>query len=207
MLNRFGRSVVPALVLALAASPAFAASFDVSGPPQANVDTAGFTDVTFNVGDTGSITDLNVRVTIDGSIDGGTAWVTALELTLIHGATQVVFFTTGGVDSVGTMDATFDDEAGGAFPTSGSVIGTFTPGTGALSAFDGQELSGSWTLRIQDISANPGDGDDLAAWSLFGTTTVVPEPGTIALFGLGTLGLGGLVLRRRKNAVKTVPQA
>ena len=44
----------------------------------------------------------------------------------------------------------------------------------------------------------------------FGSTTpgaVVPEPGTFALFGLGLVGLGGFIRRRKKNKVEIVPSA
>ncbi|MCE9637124.1 MAG: PEP-CTERM sorting domain-containing protein [Planctomycetes bacterium] len=37
---------------------------------------------------------------------------------------------------------------------------------------------------------------------IYSTIVMNPEPGTLALFGLGALGLGAAVLRRRKTAVR-----
>ena len=58
-----------------------------------------------------------------------------------------------------------------------------------LSAFDGIDPTGNWNLFICDVSA--GGTSTLNSWSLqfVNTVTPVPEPGTIALLGLGAFAL------------------
>ena len=97
-----------------------------------------------------------------------------------------------------SLDATFDDEAAGASPEFGDIIGTFTPDN-PLSAFDGQSLAGDWTLTITDTN-QPGDGTDLVSWSISGEANApIPEPQTYAMFATILLGAGFMVVRNRKK--------
>ena len=84
------------------------------------------------------------------------------------------------------MDATFDDAAAALAPTSGDVVGTYLP-VNALSAFDGVQLAGDWTLSLQDLSSWPDEGLDLISWGLVGDH--VPEPSTALLLAIGLIGI------------------
>lgn len=94
---------------------------------------------------------------------------------------------------------TFDDEAAAALPTR-IQSGTFRP-VGTLSAFDGTDVFGLWTLRIGDTV--PLDPILFRSFTLNITTQDVliqqelPEPGLLALLGLGLAGLAGV---RRSRA-------
>jgi hypothetical protein len=68
-----------------------------------------------------------------------------------------------------------------------SVLDT-DPRTAFLSAFNGLDANGTWTLFVSDNAA--GDTHRLATWSLHITGT--PEPASLIL-----LGLAGLLIRRR----------
>ena len=73
---------------------------------------------------------------------------------------------------------------------SGVVQGTWQPDGAGLSLFDGQDASGTWSLYLADL--NPGGVMTVNSWGL--GLTIVPEPSTLALAGLGGL----LLFRRRK---------
>ena len=72
------------------------------------------------------------------------------------------------------------------------VLDTDTP-TASLSSFVGGDLNGGWTLFVADLSS--GDNHVLESWSL--QVVGVPEPSSVLL---GLMGVGSLVLRRRRRA-------
>lgn len=128
---------------------------------------AGVTNVL--AGFAGTLIDLNVR------LEASHTWVGDLRMTLSHGATTVAVLDRPGVPastngcSANDVAVTADDEgADGTIEsacagTPPAVAGTRTPNE-ALSAFDGQDFAGNWTLTVSD---NVGiDTGSLTRWCL-----------------------------------------
>jgi subtilisin-like proprotein convertase family protein len=115
----------------------------------------------------GRITDLDISLNIFHTFDGD------LDVTLTHvpsGISVVLFTDVGGTDEGFLIR--LDDEAGTDIgtadnPMDGAIAGTFNPeGTALLSAFDGLDASGDWTLIVTDDNPAGGDIGTLFGWSL-----------------------------------------
>lgn len=152
------------------------------------------------VSDTGVLTDLDLNLDITHS------WVGDLIITLTHenSGTSVLL-----ADRTGLGDNTlagfgwnlegaytFDDDAPTYWADFGNPGSAFVldngsyQGVEALSAFNGEDVSGFWTLRISD-NAFLDDGS-LAGWSISAT---VPAPASALILGFG----GAMASRRRRG--------
>lgn len=179
---------------------ASAADFNISGPYASDVDTNPATDVSLSATQTGTITDLNVQIELgydSGEYEGEGYWGD-FDIWLEHAGTTVQLAQEPGNDNYGLFDVVFDDSAADflsyAYETPDDRFGTYKPFQ-PLSAFNGLNLAGDWTLTLFDDYI-PDDGDDLLSWSIFGTTTAsIPEPSIMLLLGPGLIGLAAL---RRK---------
>ena len=194
------------LLVALLLTPAiaWAAPFDITGPTGSDIDTlpTSPTVLSFTVTETGIIETVSLRLNIDEAT-GETYWDN-LFVSLSHNGIDVTIFDfqidlTGSDDS---LDATFTD---GAAALTNSIFGEPTTGTfaplEALSAFNGQELSGEWTLTFYDNTVNDGDGTDLLSSSIFGTVSDPVPPTPVPAMPLWALillvPLLGFIARRR----------
>ena len=192
--NFFGASV---LLLAAPLANATPFSFGCTDCPLDVGPGAGtVTTSTISVGAGGSILDLNVFISIAHTFSAD------LDIFIIHqltGTTVELASDLGGSEDDAYLNTTFDDSAATAIADATPPFnGTFSP-IGMLSDFDGELLSGDWTLSITDDFDL--DGGQLLDWSIFGETDMasVPEPEIATLMVLGLLGLG--LARRRRRSV------
>lgn len=129
---------------------------------------------TFSISSNDIISDLDVSTQINYS------WVGDLIVSLRHedSATEVVLIDRPGVPATNfgcsgdDIDVSLDDEAASSVenecaPSGATISGNFQPNN-ALSAFDGESLGGSWTLRVSDNAV--GDTGSLITWCLTPTT-------------------------------------
>lgn len=136
--------------------------------------TSGVND-TLNVTASGTILDLDVYLKILHT------WVGDLRAQLTKGTTRAVFDRPG-VPGTATgcsgdnVNAVFSDEATQPAETScsnttGLTTGPYSPND-SLDAFDGQSISGTWTLNAADLAS--GDTGTLVEWCLLPTLDRMP---------------------------------
>jgi uncharacterized repeat protein (TIGR01451 family) len=178
---------------------------------------AGVSD-SFAIGDTGSIIDVDVAITATHT------WVGDLIFTLSSDSASSTV-----IDRIGVPASTFgcsgnniaavlDDEAatpvenecGAGVPT---IAGSFTPNN-PLSAFDGTDIAGTWTLAVSDNAG--GDTGTLNEWCVtveYGGSVIVPvEPApahlAVAVFDPGspTIEVAPATLESNQGANLVVTQ-
>lgn len=200
--------------LGLAATPASAliatdatfGSFDASSGTR-----------TLTIGTSEIITDVNISIVFakcdDPSLGAGAAIGTPcigqgfsfdreIVFSLTHGLTTVSLVAqdtfSGQTPGAGVVRMTFDDGAA-SLPIS-VTGGTFDP-VGSLSDFNGADALGSWILTITDTVGADRLDYFSSCLAINGQTGcgggTVPEPISIALFGIGLAGIG---FTRRKVA-------
>jgi len=197
-----GAAALIALLASIQTESALAVPFDIGCGGQVDIDTDPPTLAACSVGSLGAINDLTVSLEIDDP--AGFAYVSDLEIILTNDSTGIsVVLYLGGQTATpeAYMDATFDDAAAALAPTSGNVIGSYLP-VDALSAFDGVQLSGDWTLSLHDLTSWTNEGLDLISWRLVGDQ--VPEPATALLLAIGLSGIAAA--GRRRNGLGGPPE-
>ena len=170
----------------------------------------GWTDTrTISVIDT-VMEDVNISFTLSGGANGD------LRAYLSHGGVLVPLLNRVGTGSGDTVQQNFgfstagfsnvrlDDAGSGgsihdvAVPGSATTI-SYTPDGGSLSAFNGQNPSGTWTLFFADMANEGGTGPSVMGnWSL--EITAVPESVNVALGGFA--GVFTLVAISRTRVVR-----
>ena len=119
-------------------------------------DATGVTDV-ITINDAGQIVDVNVKIVMAHT------WVGDVYAAVTHNGTERILIDQPGVPnslygcSNDDIDATLDDEAASPVEnacatTTPAISGSFTPNQ-TLNAFDGQSMTGAWSLHAADIEA------------------------------------------------------
>lgn len=113
---------------------------------------------TLNIASGGVISDLNVLAQITHS------WISDLVVSITSPAGTTVQLVNGQCASSDNLNATFDD-AGTALvcATNPAIAGVIIPAQ-PLSAFNGQNSTGTWILTVSDVFNE--DGGSITAWSL-----------------------------------------
>ncbi len=121
--------------------------------------TAGTVYSTISVADSHEIADLNVRIDLTHTFD----WDLVITLIAPDG-TEVELTSRNGGSANNYANTLFDDEAATSIVNgSAPFTGIFRP-EGDLSAVEGMEMQGTWTLRIDDMAY--GDVGVLDSWAL-----------------------------------------
>ncbi|MFK7905351.1 MAG: proprotein convertase P-domain-containing protein [Chitinophagales bacterium] len=113
---------------------------------------------TLEVNELGTIADIDV---VD--LRGSHSYIGDLEFELESPSGTRVVLIEGECGDNANFDVNFSDQAAGVPPCPYTDGGTYRPAE-ALSAFNGEDPTGTWTLRVRDNF--PGDGGTLESWAL-----------------------------------------
>jgi subtilisin-like proprotein convertase family protein len=173
--------------MAASAQAAFVSTVYSTDTPVAICDVCTVTSTLDYTGH-GRVLDVNALVDITHG------WDADLVISLSHGGRTVMLSNRqGGSGGANYTNTVFDDQAAVAINAGFAYApyeGSFRPEQ-LLSAFNDLDAFGLWTLRVTDMEA----GDE-GTINRFGITAAVPEPGSLALLGLGLAGFASV--RRRK---------
>ncbi len=142
---------------------------------------------TLNVATSGTITDVNLS-----NLQITHTWIGDLTVSLISPAGTTVQLVDQICSSNNDMNISFDDESSNPYanipcpPTDGLA---YQP-QNALSAFDNEQMNGTWTLQVTD-NANQ-DGGTLDAWSVR-ICYQSPQPVTLSAFTAREAGAANLL--------------
>lgn len=168
------------------------ASTRLNGPPDS-------LHVQFDLPDLAATETFTMSFDVTGH-DGNLDWIIwtgrTVRRTRIIGITLTDTGTGGFVTGTGSFDLVTGTLASGTFFQPNYIGSSFTYGT-PTGTFDFRTFDQvTFTVEMRDDGAAGGGANRVIINAISN-----PEPGTLALFGLGALGLAGLVRRRRrKNA-------
>ena len=201
----FKKAFVSSIPLALGLTAQGAAIYHIdAGGPLVDANSTTFN---FTITDSFDITDLNLRLALSHEeLSSVTVSLRAPDNTVVELLRDIYTLSPGRF-----QDMVLDDEASTSIDEANSPDGiyggSYRPAGGALlSAFDGKNIQGTWSLIVVDeFEAGTGalykNGDTSAPWTpVEGTALIiepVPEPGTMILLGLGSFGV--MMARRRKE--------
>jgi len=191
-MNRFLAPLALAAAVSVAAPATAAVIYTGAG---AAIPDNSFTLSSIEITDSFLLDDVNVR--IDGLAHNYSGDV---QFYLSKGDVTVQLFKNYGFNFYMRGTMVFDDEAATPITSYPTVIAAAYRPTQALSAFDGLDAKGIWTLKAADTSS--GSSGSYTGWALemTKTPTAVPEPASWALMILG-FGAAGAMLRQRRQAL------
>ncbi|MCC7333089.1 MAG: proprotein convertase P-domain-containing protein [Flavobacteriales bacterium] len=136
---------------------------------------------TLNIPVTGTITDVDVI-----SLIGTHTWISDLKVSLKSPSNSTVTLWDAVCSNQDNFDLNFDDAAASAtLPCPPVGGGTYQPQQ-ALSAFNGQNQQGTWTLTVQDYYNQ--DGGSLTSWGLKICSDAAPN-GIVYLFDASNINI------------------